>query len=297
MDLSESSPAQTPREPREPERSDPATGWSRRLFVERPEVYLPFLEAADGRAEAEVQALIGLFGQVGVGEGARVLDVACGVGRHAIRLARRGFRVTGIDLSPLYIGLAEKAGMRNGVEVEWIVGDAADASELLDGPFDAFISMFTSIGYAGRDSDLRLLKGLRRLAAPGAALILEVANRDYLVRAFQAETLDVAGATRVYQKRRLSPDGESLLSDWHFFRETATGDGPEPVLHVPMEHRLYDTASLAGLLAQAGWSVQATYGVTADAPGRLGPVGVDSKSIWMAAIAPQHEKAGTATHV
>ncbi len=258
--------------------------WHRTLFVERPEVYLPFLQAAEERADAEVATLAGLFEELGVSNSARVLDVACGTGRHATRLARRGFAVTGIDLSPLYIEIAQRHAQAAGVDVNWVIGDALVRDDLTNGPFDAFISMFTSIGYEGREADLRLFEGLLALAAPEAVLIVETGNRDYLMKQFQNETLDLAGDVRVYQKRQLSEDGNTLLSDWSFF-DAASG-GLTPTLRLPMSHQLYDADSLADLLTAAGWLVTGSQGAEAARPGTLGPVTSDSKNIWMAARTP-----------
>ena len=42
--------------------------------------------------------------ELGLPAGARILDVGCGTGRHAVELARRGYRVTGVDLSPGHAG-------------------------------------------------------------------------------------------------------------------------------------------------------------------------------------------------
>jgi SAM-dependent methyltransferase len=264
--------------------SGQASDWHRTLFVERPEVYLPFLQAAEERADAEVATLAALSDEHGVPDNARVLDVACGAGRHATRLARRGFAVTGIDISPLYIELAREGAREAGVDVTWVLGDALDRDDLTGGPFDAFISMFTSIGYEGREADLRLFEGLLTLAAPGAVLVVETGNRDYLVKQFQNETLDLAGDVRVYQKRQLSEDGNALLSDWSFF--DAANGALTPTLRLPMEHQLYDADSLAHLLTAAGWRVTGSQGATAAQPGTLGPVSADSKNIWMTARAP-----------
>jgi cyclopropane fatty-acyl-phospholipid synthase-like methyltransferase len=60
------------------------THWTQRLFVENAELYLPFLELARDRAKGEVSALAGLLDRSGVPTGARVLDVACGIGGHAV---------------------------------------------------------------------------------------------------------------------------------------------------------------------------------------------------------------------
>lgn len=56
----------------------------------------------------------------------RILDLACGIGTHAIHWARQGHRVTGVDLSETFIREARAAAGREGVEVEFLVQDIRD---------------------------------------------------------------------------------------------------------------------------------------------------------------------------
>src|ERR1700731_2493225 len=56
--------------------------------------------------------------------GSDVLDIGCGVGRHAIELAKRGYIVTGVDISRGMLAEADKAAREAGVKVEWIQSDA-----------------------------------------------------------------------------------------------------------------------------------------------------------------------------
>ena len=134
------------------------THWTHRLFVDNAHLYLPFLEQARGRAEQEVNALSALFAECGVPNNGRVLDVACGIGRHSVPLAKRGYRVTGIDISPLYIDKAGEYATNEAVNARFMVGDALDVGKLLseEPPFDACINMFTSHSYYGRQGDVTM---------------------------------------------------------------------------------------------------------------------------------------------
>jgi cyclopropane fatty-acyl-phospholipid synthase-like methyltransferase len=68
----------------------------------------------------------------------RAIDLGCGAGREAIFLAREGFDVTGVDISPTAIGMAEKAAIEEGVEVSFLVDDLTDLSRV-KGLFDLLV--------------------------------------------------------------------------------------------------------------------------------------------------------------
>src|SRR5262245_50414685 len=74
-----------------------------------------------------------------------VLDLGCGTGGHALRLARRGYDVVGVDLSPEMIARAEAKGAAEGQAVRWIEGDVTDVDA--GGGFDAALMMFAVLGY------------------------------------------------------------------------------------------------------------------------------------------------------
>ena len=234
--------------------------WTHRLFVDRPELFLPFLELAEERAPAETAILADLFGRFGVPEGGRVLDVACGIGRLAIPLARRGYRVTGIDLSPMFIDKARERSACEGLDADFIVGDMQDAGSLMAtrGPFDAVIDMFTSNGYYGRDGDLALFTQLRRLSSPDAIMVVLTMNRDWMVGNFGPEGVDAAGRVRILQRRRLDLETSTLHNDWEFYE--GEGDDLSLRLRLQLDHRVYSLHDLKALVEEAGWEYLAGLG-------------------------------------
>jgi len=68
----------------------------------------------------------------------RVLDVGCGIGNHAVYFAQQGLAVTGVDISESAIEIGRKRTAEAGLDVEFIIGDAADLSGL--GRFDLVVS-------------------------------------------------------------------------------------------------------------------------------------------------------------
>jgi SAM-dependent methyltransferase len=103
-----------------------------------------------------------------------LLDVGCGTGQHSIELARRGFDVTGVDLSESMLRhAAENAAVFEAARrPTWVHGDARSFSA--GGPHDIGIMMFAVIGYlTGNDDVLAGLRNIRRHLAPGALFLCD----------------------------------------------------------------------------------------------------------------------------
>lgn len=110
---------------------------------------------------------------------ARVLDLACGWGRHSVALAAAGFRVTGIDYSEALLAAARAHAEQAAVPVQFLRVDMRELT--FDGAFDAVLSLFSSLGYFLSDAeDLRVLRGAARALRPGAWFVLETMHRDHL---------------------------------------------------------------------------------------------------------------------
>ena len=257
--------------------------WTYKLFVENAELYLPALEEAKGRAEAELSALVDIFSWCGVPDGGKVLDVACGIGRHSVPLAERGYRVAGIDLSPLYVQKAEEYAEAAGVEVRFAVGDALEVEALAGegGPYDAVLSMFTSHGYHGREADLSLFRQMRTLASPGGVFVLLTINRDWLVRSFEPEGVETMGDIRVLQRRSLDLETSTMLSTWEFYE--GHDQDLRLKLRLDMDHRVYSLHELKELLEEAGWRFVQGLGARRNIDGAPGQLTYDSRDMWVVA--------------
>ena len=119
--------------------------------------------------------------------GMDVLDLACGHGRIANRLAGRGARVTGLDATPLFLERARADAEARGVEVDYVEGDMRELA--WDGRFDRVISWFTSFGYFDDDENRALLRASRRALKPGGRLAVEGNNLPELLRRWQPATV------------------------------------------------------------------------------------------------------------
>lgn len=97
----------------------------------------------------------------------RLLDVGCGVGRHMIELAKRGYRMTGIDVSRGLLGVGERLAREAGVDATFRHLDARLLD--LDAEFDAAYSLCEgAFSLVPTDEEnLAILEGMRRAVKPG----------------------------------------------------------------------------------------------------------------------------------
>ena len=100
--------------------------------------------------------------------GARVLDVPCGNGRHSVFLARRGYRMTGIDQSEEFI---EEARRTNSDLIQWVHGDMRSLPWTRE--FDAAFCWGNSFGYLNRNEASRFLEAVARSLKKGALFVVD----------------------------------------------------------------------------------------------------------------------------
>jgi len=192
--------------------------------------------------------------------GARVLDLACGHGRHSLGLARRGFRVTGVDLSPRSVKRAREEATAEGLEVEFVQADMREIDFRAE--FDAAINLFTAIGYfESDDEDRGVFERVARALRPGGRFLIDTINALGLAGRYQRRLWDDVG------------DGVVMLMEhdwdlragrnravWTFIRPD--GDRSE-LRHVV---RIYAPWEVIHLLAEAGFELAEAWGNLEGAP-------------------------------
>jgi histidinol-phosphate/aromatic aminotransferase/cobyric acid decarboxylase-like protein/SAM-dependent methyltransferase len=130
----------------------------------------------------------------------RVLDLGCGPGRHAIGLARRGYDVTGIDVSSWAIAEAKRRSALEQLEVNWREADLLRQPRWPVDPAGAAICM-QSFGYGNDSENLRFLKRVRRHLSPDGVLLLDLANPFFVLRHdLSEETLELSGMKLIWQR-------------------------------------------------------------------------------------------------
>jgi SAM-dependent methyltransferase len=202
------------------------------------------------QAPGEVEQVLAL---VPLQPGAAVLDLPCGAGRHSLELARRGFRVTGVDRTAAYLDEARARAAAEGLDVEWVKADIREF--VRPGAFDLAINLFTSFGYFEDPAENeRALKNLAQSLRPGGALVMEMMGKEVLARIFQPrDWQELPDGTLYLQERSIARDWTWIDNRWILLK-----DGRQHEFHVG--HQLYDAAGLRAMMIGAGLGRVAMYG-------------------------------------
>lgn len=197
----------------------------------------------------------------------RILDIACGLGRHIVRLGTAGFQVVGCDLSPAFLREARQHARRLGLSSRaarfYCVDYARVARKLQERgerPFDAVLCLFTSMGYRGRRGDLHVLRSLHRIVRPGGLFIWETGDRDWVLRHFEPEgVLRPDASHELHERRTYRPRRTEVRSVWTFYRRDRRGRRRR-LLEIPIRVRLQSVRDLADVARASGWIVRNVYG-------------------------------------
>jgi len=114
--------------------------------------------------------------EIGSDKTKQILDIACGTGRHAIELARRGYTVTGVDLSEAQLARAREKAAAAGVGVRWMRRDARNLE--FTGEFDLAL-MLCEGAFPLMETDeenFRILANAEKVLRPGGKLIMTTLN-------------------------------------------------------------------------------------------------------------------------
>jgi SAM-dependent methyltransferase len=182
---------------------------------------------------------------LGLWPGMRVLDLACGWGRTSLELARRGYVVSALDLSPDLLALGRSQAEAQGVSVEFVEGTARNLPDL--GRFDAVCAFYDDclVSYADEADNRAAIARISRALRPGGRLLFG--------------TTDCAPLLPAVQRSVRTEDGETVEETISF--DAASRTGTSERLHRLLDgrreryrrvRRHYTLAEVAELLAESG---------------------------------------------
>jgi SAM-dependent methyltransferase len=215
--------------------------------------------ADDARSDEAAAQAVAAARLAATPERGELLDVPCGFGRHAVPLARAGYRVTGVDRSAV---LLEEARRRAGGE-RWpklVLGDYRELP-FRDESFDAAVNLFSSLGYLGDEADTRVLAEIRRVLRPGGRLVVETMHRDALVRHWSDGDWRLLGEGRLLLEGRTFDPAAGVVQTTQTLIDGAGGRDSRT-----WSVRVYAATELLAMLTRAGFAEARCYGDLEGAP-------------------------------
>lgn len=208
-----------------------------------------YLKLYSHRNDIEAEACIDIIQRAtqfhpGADEKYRVLDIACGPGRHAISLAKRGFAVTAVDLSTTLLRYAHSTAQKEGAPVRFLQLDmrSMDFHE----EFDLAVQLFSSFGYFRTvEEDAAVLRGARRALRNVGYYAIDLINPQVLAKTLVPKsTRLIEGGIRVTEERKIVEDRVEKTI-------TIPSEGEKLKFHESV--RLYKPEQIERLLRESGF--------------------------------------------
>jgi SAM-dependent methyltransferase len=204
------------------------------------------------RAELAYEQVDQIVALLGLEAGARILDLPCGNGRHALELAAQGFDVTGVDRTRRYIETARLEAERRGLAAAFQVGDMR--AYRAPGQYDAVLNLFGSFGYFDDPADdLRVLRNMHDSLRPGGRLLIETAGKEIVAREFRPRDWFQEGDLLVLTERKVVQNWGRIETRYIVVRD---GRRFEQTVSI----RSFSAGELAALLAAGGFADVRVYG-------------------------------------
>ncbi|MCP4634199.1 MAG: class I SAM-dependent methyltransferase [candidate division Zixibacteria bacterium] len=214
--------------------------------------YIKEVASAEEFAPNEVKSIISILG---LKPKAKVLDLCCGYGRHAIPLAQMGYQVTGFEISePLY-KKAKDFATSAGVKLNLVHGDMRNIHKELNKKFDTIINIFTAFGFYTKDSDnQKVLNNAAKLLKKNGNFLIDLANRENVLRRWQPRQWYSTGPTMVLEEAMF----DFFSSRLEVTRTLITADNQKEVSDYSL--RLYSLHEMLSMINKAGLSASAVFG-------------------------------------
>jgi SAM-dependent methyltransferase len=207
--------------------------------------YLYFYEDLLGDEQSDTETEL-IWRLLELEPGMEVLDLACGHGRIANRLAERGARVTGLDATPLFLERARADAEARGVEVDYVEGDMRELP--WESRFDRIVNWFTAFGYFDDDEeDRRVLRAAHRALRPGGRLLIENNNTAELLGRWQPSVVIERDGNLMIDRSRFDPVSGRATTERVIVRDGTTRG-------VTFSVRMFVAVELGGWLRDAGFS-------------------------------------------
>lgn len=210
-----------------------------------------WVEDTDNQVEFIIKAM-GLKGHE------RILDLACGYGRHSLAFARRGYEVVGVDITHVYVGDGNRQAALEQLPAVFIESDIRDVS--YDNEFDVVINMGDgAIGYLeNEEENLKIFDVIAKALKPGGKHFMDIMSADYADAHFPCQLWDAGLKGLTISKFEWDKTTSIMLygqNDFEYGKEL-----PVPVFDKGNPTRLYHAYEADDIMKNRGMKTVAKYG-------------------------------------
>lgn len=183
----------------------------------------------------------------------KILDLACGFGRHAVKLAKRGFSVTCLDFNKQFLNLAKKLAKQNKVSLRTVWSDMRNIP--YKNEFDAVINMFSSFGYFEKEKEnLKVLKAVSAALKPNGLFLLDLPNKKWILTNVNKKIRRKINNTYLFEKRSFDKKKNIYLNKITLIMSNKKVECMATLLH------LYEPVEIKKKLKDLGFSILKIYG-------------------------------------
>jgi SAM-dependent methyltransferase len=184
--------------------------------------------------------------------GASIVDMGCGPGRHSLELSRRGYVVTGIDRTAVYLENARSKSEMEGLVIEFIQEDMRRF--LRPDSYDVALMMFTTFSYfEDPKENKKVLVNLFKSLKPGGKLLLDMMGKEVLARIFMERDWQERNGVFYLMERKVTKNWSWMENRWIRI------DGQE-TSEYRVNHWLYSAVELSELFTESGFRGFQFYG-------------------------------------
>jgi cyclopropane fatty-acyl-phospholipid synthase-like methyltransferase len=181
---------------------------------------------------------------------AKILDLACGAGRHSILFAQEGFNVTAVDLSKNLLSVAKRSAVEAGVDINFIRSDLRDFS--ITPKFDLAVNLFTSFGYFQSDEEnYKMFKVAAEHLRESGYFVLDYLNKRYIENKLVPHSVEEIEGGKIIQERKI--EGKRVIKTIKIRKNGSDSEFYESV-------RMYGIDELEDIFSESGFKIQNIFG-------------------------------------
>jgi len=190
--------------------------------------------------------------------GQKLLDLCCGIGRHALEFARSGFKVTGVDRTQSYLDKAQALAEAQGLNMEWVNEDMRRFCR--PAQFDLAVNLYSSFGFFDKpEEDRQVVKMVYDSLRPGGKFMVELYGKEVVAGRFRERDWYEDNGIIVLKERSISDDWGKIGLHWILFQ----GDKRE---EQRTHMRLYSAKELEAVFRECGFAKVESYGDFSGSP-------------------------------